>query len=183
MELVNIANSHIEQLAAQTEETVWLSTEEHGMAVTLDIKEGAHAVQLGVFSRPGARSPLHCTATGKALLAHLSEDRTHEIIDRYGLEQLTDKTITEPDKLLTELEKIRDRGYATNDDETALGLRAVSAPVVVGEQVVAAVSVSGAKHRLKGERFHEEIPNQILGVVNDIELKLAHKSNQISGIT
>jgi len=73
---------------------------------------------------------LHCTAMGKAILAHLPVKEFHAFLDRLALDRLTPNTITERGKFTRELEKIRKRGYAVNNEEYVAGLLAIAAPLM-----------------------------------------------------
>jgi len=103
-----MAEDIVEQLAEQTEERAQFIVEEHGRGVYLHTATGNHAVQ--VNSRLGRVKSLHNSASGKAILPQLPEERVEEIVDRWGLEASTENTITDYDELLAELELVRDRG-------------------------------------------------------------------------
>ncbi|WP_096390357.1 IclR family transcriptional regulator [Halopenitus persicus] len=159
---------YLERLADETGETVWFLVEECGRAVYLDHAEGDQAIKTEHFT--GGRSYLHCHAGGKAILAQLPTERVDEIIDEHGLPEITENTITTRDALFEELERIRDRNYAQNHSEQLLETRAVSAAIVVDDEVLGAISVGGPAHRLRGDRFEDELPNQVMSVVNEIRL-------------
>jgi DNA-binding IclR family transcriptional regulator len=116
---------------------------------------------------------LHCTALGKAILAYLPEERVREIIDTHGLPERTDATITDEEELFDELEGIRDRGYARDMEERVAGLLCVAAPIRnLDGDPLGAISVSGPTSRMKGERFDEEVPEELTSTANVIELNL-----------
>jgi len=73
---------------------------------------------------------LHCTAMGKAILAHLPVKESHAFLGRLALERLTPNTITERAKFTRELKKIRKRGYAVNNEECVVSLIALAAPLM-----------------------------------------------------
>src|SRR3954462_3469721 len=76
----------------------------------------------------GRRMSVHATSVGKALVAHIPQDRLQTIISERPLEKRTPKTITSLPRFLRELEKIRAQGYAVDDEENNLGARCVGAP-------------------------------------------------------
>lgn len=163
----------VEELAEQTGRRVQFITNEHGYAVYIRIAEGQRAVSTG--SRLGRRrAMLHASAAGKSILAHLPRDEVEAILDRRGLSQYTENTITDRDELFEELAAIRERGYAFNYEEHIRGLRAVAAPVHDGDKVVGSLSIAGAARRMQGEWFEEELPELLLGIVNEVELDLAY---------
>jgi len=169
--LAEIGGSTIEQLAAETGEATWLVAEEHGKAVYIDSALGEQAVQ--THARVGTRSHLHYLASGKSILAHMSRAEVEGIIDRHGLEKPTQQTVGSPEELFSELDTIREQGYAVNDSEAVDGVRAVGTAVVVDGEVLGAISVSGPANRLTDDRLSDTIVGQILGAANELELKLS----------
>jgi DNA-binding IclR family transcriptional regulator len=77
----------------------------------------------------GRRMRVHATSVGKALVAHISRERLEKILSEQGMEKRTPKTITTAPRLLKELEKVRQQGYAVDDEENNMGARCVGAPV------------------------------------------------------
>jgi DNA-binding IclR family transcriptional regulator len=77
----------------------------------------------------GRRMRVHATSVGKALVAHIPQERLERIIGEAGMEKRTHKTITTMPRLLKELEKVRTQGFAVDDEENNLGARCVGAPV------------------------------------------------------
>lgn len=141
-----------------TQETVQLATLEGFEAVYLAIAESPRPMKL--TSRIGARLPAHTTGLGKTLLAFLDED---DVLARLGsreMESLTEHTITTPQGLLDALRTIRQRGYGTDDEEFAIGLRCIAMPIRDRNGLVtAAMSVSMPTPRYSDEiaaqaRFH-----------------------------
>jgi len=166
--------SVLDQLAAETSEVAWFVTKQQGYGIYLERSAGEHSVPTP--SRIGMSRQLHSTATGKAILAHMPEERVHEIFESYDVKQFTDHTISDIDNLLKELETVREQGVAFNEEELIRGLRAVAAPIIVDGDIRGSVGVSGPTNRMRGERFRQEIPNLVLGTVNEIELKIQHSS-------
>lgn len=167
----SIIEPKLEELAEETGKRVQFITNEHGYAVYVRIAKGEQAVSTG--SRTGRRRPmLHATAAGKAILAHLPQKRVEAILDRRGLTEFTENTVTDVDSLFDELESVRERGYAFNHEEHISGLRAVAAPVCDENQVAGSLSIAGAARRMQGEYFEKELPELLLGVVNEVELDL-----------
>lgn len=169
----SIARPEVNRLAEQTGELANLLIEEHGRGIYLHRVGGDRAVK--VEAHVGTRVYLHTTGLGKAILAHLPDARVDEIIERHGLPATTPQTVTDPDELRAELETIRERGYATDDEEKLAGLRCVAAPVLSDDnRVLGAISVAGPTNRLRGDRFREELPDKILEAANVIELNVTY---------
>lgn len=103
----------------------------------------------------------------------MDEARRESILADYGLAERTEYTITDESTLREELERIRDRGVAVNDEEQVRGLRAVGAPVIGDGRVEAAVSLSAPVSRLEGARFRTDFPNCVRQAANIVRVKLA----------
>lgn len=95
------------------------------------------------YSQIGKRVPMTITGVGKAMLANLPEEYVEEYIFNQPLPSRTDNSITEPSALKAELKKIRQQGYAIDNEESVMGLRCMACPIFDNnENVVAAISVS-----------------------------------------
>jgi DNA-binding IclR family transcriptional regulator len=139
-----------ERLAEALDETVNLAILDNGAATNITQVYGTAAVTTRNWL--GQRTPLHATSSGKILLAWADAETLEEALDT--LERFTPKTITSRSKLLAELERTRDRGWASTSEELEIGLNAVAAPIRgAGGDVVAAVSVSGPAYRLTLDSF------------------------------
>ncbi|WP_082146872.1 IclR family transcriptional regulator C-terminal domain-containing protein [Halostagnicola sp. A56] len=100
------------------------------------------------------------------------DDQVDELINQTDLTRVTAETITTRDELESGLKEIRAQGIAFNDKESHERIRAVGSPIILDGKVHGAVSVAGPAKRLTDEYFASEIPNLLLGAVNEIELKL-----------
>ncbi len=132
--------------------------DETGETANLGVPRGDHVMfvsqvethaSLRAFFPPGTLSPLHASGIGKALLAWFDPPRRADYLARAELTRFTPGTIVSPDALAEDLERIRARGYAMDDEEKAEGMRCVAAPVfdATGE-AVAGLSVSGPVSRV-----------------------------------
>lgn len=168
-----IARPEVNKLAEKTGEHANLMIEEHGVGVFLYRARGPDAVQLDTHA--GMRVPLQTTALGKTLLAHRPRTEVEAVLDRHGLPEVTNRTITDRDELFDALKRVRDRGYAYDDEERVKGMRCVAAPILdEDDYAIAAVSVSGPKSRMREDRFTDEIPQQILRSANVVEVNLTY---------
>lgn len=165
----DIITDEVDELAAETGEVAQFATEEQGDVVYVYKSEGENAVR--VLSSPGHRTGFHHTALGKAILAHMPDERVESILESTDLPPHTDRTITDPATLRDQLEEVRERGYAIDDEETVPGIRCVAAPIVIGDpEVLGAVSVSGPTSRMTDEYVSGTISEQVLGAANVIEV-------------
>jgi DNA-binding IclR family transcriptional regulator len=172
--LYEVAKPEIDKLAEQTGEHANLLVEEHGMGVFLYKQVGGEGVRDDTYL--GKRTHLHTTALGKSHLAFMEPTQVDEILQTHGLPMITENTITEESALREELETIRNRGYAIDDEERIKRMRCVGVPVLGGDGTpVGAISVSASKKRMMGDRFEREIPQRLQGVANAIEVNLEHE--------
>lgn len=168
------AKTEVERLAVETGEYAHLSTEQHGLSQKLHKVQGENAIGRE-YQRAKLQKPdcLHYTATGKAILGHLPEERVETIIDHYGLPERTKHTITDREELFDAIEVIRERGYALNDEEEVERMRAVGAPICSRDgTILGAVSVSGPVSRMKGNQYREVIPEKVMNTATVIEMNI-----------
>lgn len=169
----DLIRSKVDDLAADTGERAQFIISENGLGTCLYTASGSNAVR----TEPsiGSQLYLHCSAAGKAILSGLTESEVDGVIDRWGLPEITEQTITNRDELDVELAEIRERGYSFNREENLVGLHAVGVPLVgSGETVIGGLSIMGPTHRLTAERFTEELPEVLLGTKNELELNIEH---------
>lgn len=121
--------------------------------VVVDRVDCSHAVR--TFHTVGDTSPLHATATGRAVLAHLPKQDVEELITQ-GLERYSDATPTNPDDLRAELDRIRVDGYAVNRNQYRPDVCAIAAPVLDEEGTpLATVAISMPDSRYDADRLPE----------------------------
>jgi DNA-binding IclR family transcriptional regulator len=171
--IYEVARPEVTELAEETGELANLMVEEHGRGVYLYRARGERAVTLDTHT--GKRRYLHNTALGKAILAHISDDRVQEILEHHGLPVATSNTITDRRQLSEKLAEIRERGVAFCGQERVEGLQCVAAPVLGrDDEVLGAISVAAPTTRLTGERFDEEIPELVLQATNVVEINITY---------
>ncbi len=159
----------VDQLANETAELVQFLIEEHHRAVYVFQKAGGNGIQLD--TEEGAVEHLHSTAGGKAILSTWSDTKIEEFCTHRGLPQITPETITGKKELHKEIVKVRQQGYAVNDQENINGVRAVAVPINnASGSAIGALCISGPINRIKGQVFTQEIPDLLLGVSNELEL-------------
>ena len=140
MDLHAAAGPVLGELRAQTGESSQVGVLDGHEVVYVDRLESTHSLRL--FTETGRRVPVHCTSSGKVLLAYLPEARRHAVLRAAPLTALTPHTITDPERLGAELARVRRRGWAEAINEREIGVASIAAPVrdVTGE-VVAAISI------------------------------------------
>jgi DNA-binding IclR family transcriptional regulator len=169
-DLRQIAEPSLAVLRDRSGETVHLATLDGTQVVYLEKLPGLHPIGL-MSSRVGDRAPAHCTGLGKALLAHQPEAAVREAY-RQGLTGYTPRTITRIGTLLTEMDKVRQSGFAVDDEEHEPGVVCVAASVSDSRRVVAAISVSGPAERIREKIRDSRLPEQVVAAANDISRHL-----------
>lgn len=151
LDLTRSARPVCEWLSEQTGETVNIAVLEGGEVVNIDQVNLSSSV-LSV-DWLGRRTGVHATSTGKVFLAFLP-DRLRDEVLRGNLPRMTAHTVTDPQRLRSQLDVIRERGYSYTEQELEVGLNAVAAPVHGADgSVLATVCVSGPVFRLTSERL------------------------------
>jgi IclR family transcriptional regulator, acetate operon repressor len=148
-QLVELAQPHLEALSAASGETINLAVPGPLGVEHLAQVESRHF--LGTGQWVGRRVPYHCTAVGKVLIAFGGADPGN-------LSPLTPATIADPERLATEIARVRRDGCAMAIDELEVGLSSLAAPVVDG---MAALSISGPTLRLDAQRMTDLRPKLI----------------------
>ena len=147
------ARAAMDELAAQTAETVHLAVPSAGEVVYIAKVESIHPIRM--YSHIGARLPMYCTALGKAILPYLPQERRARILAQ-PFRPRTEHTIVSPDVMRSELERVQQQGFAIDDEENEVGVCCVGAAVFdVSGDVVGALSVSGPMSRMSRERCVE----------------------------
>lgn len=172
--LYRFGRGEVDRVAEELGHYAHLVVEEYGRGVSIYEAKGESAAdyeyQETKLQRP---SPLHVTASGKAILSQLPEERVDEVVDEHGLERWTEHTITEDAALREELETVRERGFAYNDEEEIEGFRAVAAPVCGADgSVLGAVTVSGPTSFLDDESLRTGLPEHVTTAATNVEVSI-----------
>jgi len=147
VEVRKIAYPHLQALRDRWDETVNLAILDDADVVYVERMLGTKG--LGMRSEVGRREPAHSTALGKAILSCFPNSRIEDFVKAYGLRQVTNNTITDPQTFLAELDKVREQGYAVDDEENEIGGRCIAVPIFDHTGcVIAAVSISAPTARL-----------------------------------
>ncbi len=142
----------LQELSSKFNETAHFSVLRGSDVLYLDKVESRASLRM--VTAVGTRRPAHCTATGKALLAWLTEPDIRSIMSG-EMTAFTPRTITDVERLLEDLACVRERGYAIDYEENEPGIVCIGAPVTSPDgNVVAAISVSGPTVRIG----MEEVP-------------------------
>src|SRR5258708_37506694 len=142
LDLAEIALPFMQALQERIHLTVHLAVLDQGEAVYIEQVEAPGFFKVNTWV--GRRMFLHSTSVGKCLLAWLPKHEVETIARQQGLKKRTPETITTIAKLLADLERVKQSGYAVDDEENSLGARCLAAPIfdTMGN-VTAALGASG----------------------------------------
>ena len=149
-ELRHAATEAMRDLSARYGDTVNLAVFDGTYLIYLDILEGTNPFRMS--AQVGARVPLHATALGKAVCAHLPDAELRRILGNEGLTAFTSTTARSIQELQQQLARVRRDGHALDDQEMEPGARCVAAAILGREgRVVGGLSLSGPVHRFNDE--------------------------------
>lgn len=156
----------LRELAAATGETAYLSAWRHGEIEVVATAEGSQAVRVAQVQR-GTSGHAHARASGKVLLAFARDGLREQYLDGHEMDKLTPNTITDPDVLRAELERIRERGYATDLEEFVLDVSCAAAPIIRSGRIIGAYTVSSPSGRY--QRTSEQLIAALLSACKTAE--------------
>ncbi len=146
----------------------------------LAILDGDEAVYVEKVDAPGfikmdtwvgRRMEIHSTSVGKALAAYLDPAKIAAILKARGMKKLTPRTITSPARFLKELERVREQGYAVDDEENSPEVRCVAAPIFgASGQIEASLGMTGTIHQVSLEMLP-----RLAAAVKDATLRISHQ--------
>jgi IclR family acetate operon transcriptional repressor len=170
--LYDVAMPVLRRLTVETGRTARVGVLDDGFAVVIGRVDGPGSIRID--SHLGRRELPHCSALGKAILAQLAEDDARAVAHRIGLPARTPNTITDVDALVRELARVRERGFALDDEEDSVGVFCVGAPVRNHRaECVGAISVSGVKVTLGGG--FGRLPQVVVEHAREISTRLGAK--------
>ncbi len=151
---------YMQKLAEISGETSQLLLLSKNRAMCIEKAESAQALR--VMPDKGALIRLHSGASGKAIMAFLTEEEQDRIIKEEGLKPYTGNTITDPVVLKERLKVVREQGYALSTGEITIGTNAVAVPIYdFRHQVTASISLAGPRERFDRERIMSVLPRLI----------------------
>jgi IclR family KDG regulon transcriptional repressor len=144
---------YMRQLTETFQENCDLGVLDQGEVFGVEVVPANQAVMIA--SRIGFRMPVHCSASGKVFLAFLPDTERDHLLSQ-PLKSHTEKTITSAAELRRQLAEVQKSGYAIDDEELEVGVRAISVPIRNRDgEVVAAMSIPGPTSRMTKERVAE----------------------------
>lgn len=187
--IAEICTPVLREIAQQTRLTARAAVADEGFPLFVDRVDGPGTIR---FHTPlGRREPAHATAAGKAILSTMAHEDVRAMFGDTALPSHTENTITSIDRLLLELDSIRERGYAVDDEEDVSGVVCVGAAFFNHAGTCAgALSVTGLKADLPAERVtdlglimrrYADNISVLVGGRRYAELRLAHPDGSAPG--
>ncbi len=141
MDLINVVEAELKAFARQVGKTVFFGVRSDNEVVYICKAEPENPII--TTATVGTKNPMYCTSLGKAILAYCDEETRRQVVDGLRFEKKTDRTITDRESFMDELEKVRERGFAFDSREMEAHMECVGAPVFGADGSVAgAISVS-----------------------------------------
>jgi DNA-binding IclR family transcriptional regulator len=156
--LSRAAQPFLQRLVDAYKETVNLGILNAGEVVVINTVESPLGVRMS--SKIGNRRHLHSTALGKCFLAGLPDKDLLRLVRVKGMPRLTANTLVTKDALMAEIERVRQQGYAIDNQENELDGRCIGAPVHGPDgRVLGAVSISSPLFRMEMDHAHSLAPH------------------------
>lgn len=150
-DIVSLAVPHMRRLMGKTGETVNFFMQDGDEVLCMAQIQSQQMVR--AISRPGGGVGMHRSAAGKTILAHMADGDVDGVVERNGLPRFTDHTIVTPEALSLELFRVRQRGFAVDNEEFTIGLRCIAAPIFDEAGAVhSAISIAGPTSRITESR-------------------------------
>ncbi len=167
------ARTYLERLVRETGETAHLCILDAGEMLSITNVESSRTIRTP--STVGRRTPVHCTAVGKAVLAFMEENELNELLKDRRLEACTPNTITTLTGLKAELRIVRKRGYALDNEEIEEELKCIGAPVRNHSgKVLAAISIAGPAYRLPDDKI-PVLAKSVVEAAQELSLELGYQ--------
>ena len=150
--LFTVGQEVMRALMEETGETANMSVYDSHEMVFIGQIETPNPIR--AFFRPGARTPMHSSGSGKAVMSQLDRGQVEQIVRTHGLERFTDTTIVAAEDLYDDLDAARENGWASDDQERFSGMCCVASAIrdVTGD-VIGAISVSGPSARFSEQKM------------------------------
>jgi len=158
MELRHISAPHLKGLSDATGHTVNMAVLDGSDIVYIERCRAPGPREIDLNLHVGSRLPAYCTSMGKVLLAFLPARERNDLLEGARLTRRGPNTITTKRALVQELERVREKGLAVNNEELAYGLRSIAAPVwsQTGD-VVAAINIAVHRSLVSMDELQDEL--------------------------
>jgi DNA-binding IclR family transcriptional regulator len=170
IDIRKIARVHLEELKNKCQQTIHLAILKEDKVVYIDKLDATGTLSLATYI--GFSTDAYAAAGGKVLLSGLSDEKVKSLYHGKTFKKYGKNTIHKLSNLLVELDAIRGRGYALDDEEYYEGVRCVAAPITSGNKIVASTSITGSKFAITIERIERELKYMIIEYAEKISAEL-----------
>lgn len=154
--LVQAALPALKELSREFGETVSVALRFENRVEVVGTIESPHLIRMG--NTVGRIVPPHASSLGKAIAAFQPEEVRERLVRSYGIHRFTERTVTDEVELKREFERVRSRGYSTDEEESVLDGCCFGVPVLDGDrEAIAALSLSAPKTRIRDERLQKRV--------------------------
>jgi len=169
--LVEITKPYLKQLSQSTNETANLAILEGKEVIYLDTIESPEILRTEIMA--GTRTPAHCTALGKVLLASFSDGEFENLYKSDGpLPSLTTNSISSLEELKKNLKKVKEQGYAVDREEYKIGINCIGVPIFGRNgEAIAAISITGPASRFTLNEM-EKVKSKLIAISKEISNQL-----------
>lgn len=168
--LVEITKPYLKQLSQGTNETANLAILEGKEVIYLDTIESPEILRTEIMA--GTRTPAHCTALGKVLLAFISDGEFESLYKNdESLSFLTPKSISSLEELKKNLKKVKEQGYAVDREEYKIGINCIGVPIFGRNGAIAAISITGPASRFTIDKM-KKTKDRLINISKEISNQL-----------
>lgn len=173
MNVVTAARPLLQELMEKTNEVIHLVVREGTEIIYIAKVESQNPIRM--YSKIGKRSQVYCTAVGKSMLAHMTDNEVLNIWNSSKIEKLTEYTITDFNKFKEVIKDVREKGYAIDEQENEIGIRCTATSILDYKgDVCGAISISGSIISFKEEKI-EEFSKLIIEYAGKISRELGYR--------
>lgn len=167
----------LEKLADDTKEIVQLAVLYEGKILILDVIQRYKS--LISVAQVGELLDINICAAGLVLGAYLEEEELDSLLQNIELSKHTEYTITDPNRLRTELHEVRIKGFSFDNQYYAIGHRCIGAPIFdYTGKVIAAINISGHMKTISDDKI-EELAEKVKQRAKEASIKMGYDKNHI----
>lgn len=171
--LSRLAQPKVKELASNIGEQIAFSLKNRDKAIFVFRENYQYGLQEEI--KVGESTFLHQNAAGKAILSQLSDENIERIIDRTGLPEATENTITDSEELHRDIAETRERGYSINVEERHEGICAIATAVHdEDDDELGAISIAGPAHRFKRDELVNRYADVLLETRDEIAVEVKY---------
>lgn len=167
LEVVEVAQRPMERLVEEVRESSSMSVLDGSEIVYVARVPTKRIMTIALAL--GSRLPAYPTSMGRVLLSGLSDSQIDDYIERTRLEELTPRTVTDPDELRSAIDEVRAKGFALVDQELEEGVRSIAAPIFNSRrEIIAAINISCHASRVTLEQIRGDFRPKLAATANEI---------------